>query len=181
MVALSSVARHLQLTPGVMQTMRTVVRKWMGVSIACAILALSCTSAPRAQLCLGPDEAVPNEPFELTVELSSTEVSAGDNLKVTYHLFNRTDRPMGACPDGLDEFHLINIATGANRGLVHTSTAISPDTIVRLPAKGTLTWVRSIEVPDVGTGEAKFMGKFESGCPLWTGQVWSKPVMVHVK
>ena len=141
----------------------------------------ACSVRTQPQLCLEPGDVPPDQPFELTVELSATEVTIGDKIQVTYHLLNKSDEPACACPVGWDNFHVINNATKANRGLLTTSTggAILRD-VFRLPPHTTLTWVREVEMPDTGVGEAQFLGKFNSGCWLWSGQVWSKPVPIRV-
>ena len=154
-----------------------IARVILGVGLG--LVATSCATGVGAGLCLSPDEVFPEHPFELTVELSATQVSIGDRIQVTYHLVNASDQPVGACPSGWDSFHVIS-ASKANRGLVTTSTAVALENVFRLPPHSILTWTREIEVPDVGLGDAQFLGKFESGCWLWSGQVWSRPVPIQI-
>lgn len=137
-------------------------------------------SVRSKNLCLEPGEVFPDQPFQLTVDLNSTEVAIGDMIQISYHLLNTSDKPVGGCPVGWDEFLVINSATKSNRGLVHVSTGIANDDVFRLPAHAMLTWSREIEMPDIGVGEAQLVGNFESGCWLWSGQVRSKPVVIQV-
>ncbi len=146
----------------------------------CWLALLGCSVTTRAPLCLEPGERPPENPFELTIELSSTELAIGESVKVTYHLMNVSDLPVGACPAGWDSFHVINDATKSNRGRVSHSTGVATEDVFRLPPHSTLTWVRAVEMPDVGLGSAQFVGKFESSCWLWSGELLSKAVPIRV-
>jgi len=144
------------------------------------VLIAACAAGPKARLCLDTGEPSTEPPFELTVTLSATELAVGDRVQVTYHLRNISQNPAAACPDGWDEFHVINIATKANRGLLYASTAIDTNSAIRLPPQATLTWVREAQIPDVGVGEAQFLGRFASACGPWTGGLYSQPVTIQI-
>ena len=153
--------------------MRWTLTLVLGVAMA------ACAGATR-RLCVDPGTPSTEVPFELTVKLSATDVAIGDRIQVTYYLRNIAPTSAAACPNGWDEFQIINTATKANRGLLHVSSAIDTNTAVRLPSRATLTWVHEAEIPDVGVGEAQFSGRFASGCGQWTGQLWSRPVTIQV-
>jgi len=139
-------------------------------------LTLACATGPDARLCFEAGDHAADRPLELTVELSQSQVAIGQRVSVTYHLKNASDGSVTACPVGLNEFHLINNVTKANRGLVITSTGISLADMIRVPAHGIVTWTGDIEVPDVGTGEATFLGLFDIGVT----RIKSKPVTIDV-
>jgi hypothetical protein len=145
------------------------------------IAAVTCAAGCKTGLCLEPGEVVPDRPFQLTVDLGATEAAIGERVEVTYHLLNASDSAVGACPAGWDAFQVINVATGLNRGRVRVSNdAVALNNVVRLPPHATLSWGAEVVIPDVGVGDADFLGRFGSNCWLWSGTVWSKPVRIHI-
>ena len=140
----------------------------------------ACASS-QAKFCLAANETPADAPFALSVELSQTQVRVGDRVNVTFHLLNQTDRPAGACPPGWETFQVINTATKVNRGMIDVAfDGVSLADVFRLPPHSTLTWVRAIEIPDVGSGEAVFVGRLSSSCWLWHGEVKSEPVKMQL-
>ena len=140
----------------------------------------ACSGGTRARFCSEPSEVLPEQPFRLTVDLSTAEVAIGEKVHVVYHLTNASAGAVGACPSGWGTFHLTNSATRANRGRITASTGVQLKDVFRLPPGATLTWTAEVEIPDVGVGDAEFLGLFDSSCWLWSGRVASEPVSLHV-
>ncbi len=147
----------------------------LGLAGFVALTFVSCATGPDARGCFEAGDHAIDKPLDLTVEIPQ-QAAIGQRIQVTYHLLNASDISLAACPSGLNDFHLINNLTKANRGLVMTSTGISPADMIRVPAHGSLSWTREVEIPDVGTGEATFLGLFDIG----TTRIQSKPVMVQI-
>jgi hypothetical protein len=154
-----------------------VLKGRLGLAGFLALTFVSCATGrdagPDATACYEARDHAIDKPLELTVELPQ-QAAIGQRIQVTYHLMNASDISLASCPSGLNDFHLINKRTGANRGLVMTSTGLSPSDMLRVPAHGSVTWTREVEIPDVGTGEATFLGLFDMG------RVKSKPVTVEI-
>jgi hypothetical protein len=147
----------------------------LGIAGLLALTLASCATGPDARACFEAGDHAIDRPLELTVELPQ-QAAIGQRVQVTYHLINASDISLAACPNGLGEFHLINKLTKANKGLVTTSTGGSTTDMIRIPAHGSVAWTREVEIPDVGPGEATFLGLFDIG----TTRIGSKPVTVEI-
>jgi hypothetical protein len=156
-----------------------VVKSTLGLVVFLALTFASCATGrdtgTDATSCYEAGDHAIDKPLDLTVELPR-QAAIGERIQVTYRLMNESDIPLAACPSGLNDFHLINNRTKATRGLIMTSTGISPANMIRVPAHGSVTWTREVEIPDVGAGEATFFGLFDIG----TARIKSKPVTVEI-
>src|SRR5262245_33666309 len=97
---------------GVMQIERLMIRAIQATLLGTLGLAMAaCASNSKVCLSLEAGEPSTERPLELAVELGATEVAIGDRIKVTYRLRNTSGKPVVACPDGWDEFHVMNAVT----------------------------------------------------------------------
>jgi hypothetical protein len=137
------------------------------------------TACAQAAFCKLETEVYPESPFTLEVILATNRATIGQPLRVEYVLTNIATVPVAACAENLGEYHFIG--SDDNRGLLHSSTATAPlSSVIRLLPGTSLKWTSEVRVPDIGEGNAQFIGVFNSWCEQWSGKVKSAPVELTV-
>lgn len=108
---------------------KTLRRSAIVVLVILSMVLVNCIH--RQPFCKDDRDEFPASSFSLTVVPSSTTLTIGSTVPLTYELTNTWSHAVSACADGWDNYHFTR-PDGRNRGRISaTSDGIALDDIVR--------------------------------------------------